>query len=88
MKPYTQIKNGKSIIREFNAETISPHELVWHRDKRDRKVEILSGKGWKFQIDNELPVDLSVGDTIYIHKEVFHRIIKGVDTLKIKIVEI
>jgi hypothetical protein len=86
--PYTQIKNGNSIIREFNSKTISPHELVWHRDRQDRCVEVISGNGWKFQMDNQLPIELNIGDTIYIHKEVFHRIIKGTDTLKIKIVEL
>jgi hypothetical protein len=85
--PYTQSKINGSIIREF-SETTSNSEFVWHRDKRDRLVEVISGIGWKFQNDNQLPINLNIGDTIYIKREAYHRIIKGVDNLKIKITEL
>ena len=86
MKPYTQIINGNKILREFAHDTDS-HELIWHRDKKDRIVRVLEGNGWKFQLDNMLPILLHEGQEIFIPKETFHRVIKGTNTLKIEITE-
>jgi quercetin dioxygenase-like cupin family protein len=86
MKPYSQIKTDKGIIRVF-GENIDSHELVWHRDKRDRIVEVLEGKGWKFQMDNQIPQILEVGDILNIPKETYHRIGRGRTPLKIRIIE-
>jgi len=61
--------------------------LVWHRDKEDREVTILEGKGWKFQYDDELPFELKEGDTISIKKLEYHRIIKGDTNLKIRLLK-
>lgn len=86
MKPYTQTITKNKIIREFAHDTDS-HELVWHRDRKDRYVTVLEGNGWKFQLDNQLPITLTEGQIIFIPKETYHRVIKGFDTLKIQIVE-
>lgn len=86
MKPYKEdIKKGY-ILREFNVD-IPNKELVWHRDKRNRVVEVVSGRGWKFQMDNELPIELKEGMKLEIPKETFHRIGKGNTKLVIKIKE-
>jgi oxalate decarboxylase/phosphoglucose isomerase-like protein (cupin superfamily) len=87
MKPYRQIKNKNHIIRTFD-ENVDGHELVWHRDKKDRIVEILKGEGWELQMDNKVPVQLKEGMTIEIPKEMFHRVIKGKTPLTIRIKEI
>jgi hypothetical protein len=85
-QPYTQnLKNGY-IIRKFDT-NIDVSELVWHRDKKDRVVEVVSGNGWKFQLDNHLPVELKEGMVLEIPKETFHRIGKGDTKLVIKIKE-
>ena len=60
-------------------------DLVWHQDKEDRTIEILEGKGWAFQNDNELPLDISEGDRIFIPINKIHRLLKGTTDLKIKI---
>ena len=86
MKPYTQTVTGNKILREFAHDTDS-HELVWHRDKKDRIVRVIEGNGWKFQLDNMLPIVLHEGQEIFIPKETFHRVIKGTNTLKIQITE-
>lgn len=86
MKPYSQIKKGREIIRTFD-ESIDGHELVWHRDKKDRVVQVLEGSGWWFQLDNSLPLELKVGTELEIPKETYHRVIKGDTPLKIKIIE-
>ena len=86
-KPYVDIKvTDKHIIREFN-ENIDPIELKWHRDKNSRTITILEGKGWYFQKDNKLPIELKEGTVIFIPAKEWHRVIKGNNTLKIKIEE-
>ena len=85
--PYNEISKGNNrYIREFSTDTDSS-ELVWHRDKEDREVTILEGKGWKFQRDNELPISLKKGDTIHIKKNEYHRIIKGDTNLRISLLK-
>jgi quercetin dioxygenase-like cupin family protein len=85
MHPYTDLETtDKYIIREFGQD-IDSIELVWHQDKEDRLVEVLEGEGWKFQRDNNVPVDMKIGDRIFIPEGEIHRIIKGTTNLKIKI---
>ena len=85
--PYNEISKGNNrYIREFSTDTDSS-ELIWHRDKEDREVTILEGKGWKFQRDNELPSTLKKGDTIHIKKNEYHRIIKGDTNLRISLLK-
>lgn len=87
MKPYQEVINkDNSRLREFKIDTDN-HELVWHKDEKDRYVTILEGKGWQFQKDNELPLILQKGDIIFIPKETYHRIIKGSSNLLINIKE-
>ena len=85
-RPYQNLAITRNcIIREFNSD-IDPDELKWHRDDEDRVVTVLEcGKGWGFQYDNELPWELEEGDTIFILRHEWHRVIKGQGTLVIKI---
>lgn len=84
--PYTQNIENEIIQRTFD-ETIDEMELVWHRDKKDRMVKVIQSEGWKFQMDNELPIELKRGTELFIPKEVYHRVIKGSGELKIEIKE-
>ena len=52
--PYTQ----EGEIRTFNQDT-SEDELVWHRDREDRIIDPLSPTDWKFQFDNQTPVNIT-----------------------------
>ena len=80
MNPYKDNSN----IRSF-SKNVKKKELVWHKDDEDRDIEILEGKGWQMQFDDELPFDLVKGDHIFIKRHHIHRIHKGVTDLKIKI---
>ena len=80
MQPYKDSFN----IRSF-SKNVKKLELVWHKDDEDRDIEILEGKGWQMQFDNELPFELVKGDHIFITKHRIHRIHKGTTDLKIKI---
>tara|TARA_R110002153_G_scaffold218849_1_gene371231 strand:+ start:517 stop:792 length:276 start_codon:yes stop_codon:yes gene_type:complete len=82
--PYKDIINEDIIIREFNDLT-DDTEFVWHRDEESRLVEVLEGKEWMFQYDNELPFELKEGEFIKIQRGEWHRLHKGSDKLIIKI---
>jgi len=82
VKPY--IDDGDT--RTFSSD-VDSDELIWHRDKRNRQITIISGTGWKLQLDDKLPVELIQGKLYDIPKEVYHRVIKGTDDLIIKIWE-
>lgn len=85
--PYTQeVDAYGNIIRVFN-ESVDTGELVWHRDRRDREVTVLESNGWRFQYDNQLPFELKKGNTLFIKKNSYHRIIKGDGDFIIKIRE-
>ena len=81
MNTYVDTSN----IRTFSKD-VDPMELIWHTDKEDRNIEVLEGKGWQFQRDNELPLELREGDRIFIPRHQVHRVIKGETDLKIKII--
>jgi len=83
MRPYKDIEvTDQYIIREFN-ENIDPIELMWHRDKEDRTVEIIEETDWKVQLENQLPTSMNF--PIFIPKYEWHRVIKGTGNLKVKI---
>jgi len=84
MNPYTDHSSGQIVIREFSAD-IDPMSLIWHEDQEDRIVEVLTGSGWQFQFDEDIPFEMITGDKIEIPKGFLHRVIKGKGNLKIKI---
>ena len=88
-KPYIDRKPDKTkryFTRTFDA-NIGDKELIWHRDKKDRTIKVISGVNWRFQHDNDLPFEMKVGDKIKIKKETYHRIHKGFGKLIIEIEE-
>lgn len=83
--PYNEKREDGTIVRTFSQD-VSQEELVWHRDRRDRRVTVLNETDWQFQFDNELPQVLK--DTIFIPKNIYHRVIKGTGNLDIQIQEL
>ena len=83
VKPYT---NGAGGLRTILCETAGK-EHEWHRDAQNRIIEVLSGQGWQLQYNGQLPVELIEGNEYYIPKQMYHRVIQGVDDLKIRIRE-
>lgn len=79
------VEDGKK-YRLFKKD-VESDELYWHQDEFDREVVVISGKGWGFQIDDELPVELMEGEKIFIPNHQYHRLIKGKDNLVLKIIE-
>jgi len=85
MKPYKDLEvTEKSKIRIFES-NVDSGELHWHRDRETRLIEVIEGNRWQLQLDNELPIEMKVGDKYTIPEGVYHRTIKGEGNLKIKI---
>ena len=76
--------NENTFIRTFSAD-VDEMELIWHEDRENRVIKVLEGNGWKFQFDEELPIEMKNGIDITIPKGVIHRVIKGNGPLKIKV---
>lgn len=79
--PFVQADGNKRI---FSSEC-NEEDLIWHRDREDRKITVLSAGGWLFQFENQLPISLSKGQEIFIKKGEYHRIIKGDGNLVISV---
>lgn len=77
-KPYTDLEEIRII-----PYTTHQSELVWHRDREDRMIEVIGETDWEFQFDNQTPQQLK--SEIFIPKDTYHRVIKGTGDLKIKI---
>ena len=77
MNPYTEHEiSNTSVIRTFKDSTESD-DLKWHRDLEDREITSLNSNNWMIQLDDQLPVNLAIGKSMYIAKGVWHRLIKG-----------
>ena len=85
--PFEETVVGESRIRTFNKDVLT-EELVWHRDREDRLVEIIEGNGWELQLDNKLPVKMKDGGSFIIPEGVYHRVKRGNDKLVIKITKL
>jgi len=83
-KPFTEEEFDGYVIREFDP-SYPEHLYKWHSDPEDRIVEVLEDSDWRFQYDNELPIQMITGVDIKIPQGVIHRIIPGESDLKIKI---
>lgn len=83
--PYENIEvTEEYIIRKFPHDT-EAEDLLWHRDRENRLIEHVSGSGWSFQYDNELPIPIEPNHYIDIPAGAWHRIHRGSDDLIIKI---
>ena len=82
MKPYSEEENGNIVRRTFSID-VSESELTWHRDREDRVILPINENDWYLQMDNELPRPLT--EMVYIPKNTYHRVIKGMGDLKVRI---
>jgi len=84
--PFQENKiSDNTFIRIFGQNTDSG-EFMWHRDREDRIIESIETTDWKIQIDNELPKVIE--GEVFIPMGVYHRLIKGTNDLKIKLVKL
>ena len=87
VNPYIDHKlNSGKILRTFSKDVLT-EELVCHRDKSNRIVEVVEGEGWEIQMDDQLPTPLEKGKEYVIPAYTFHRIKRGMTDLVLKIEE-
>ncbi len=84
---YTQENISNNKFKRVFSSDVSEKELVWHRDKENRIVEVINDSDWEFQMDNQLPMPLKKGVKLIIPKEIYHRVLKGSTDLEIIIEE-
>ena len=85
MRPYQeQVLEENTFIREFSQD-IDELDLIWHMDDEDRTIVAVEETDWLFQFDDELP--LSLNSSIFIPQHKIHRVIKGTNKLKIRIIK-
>ena len=83
--PFQETKlSDNEFIREFKQDTDSG-EFMWHRDYENRIVESIGDTDWLIQIDNELPKQIR--GEVFIPMGAYHRLIKGTNDLKIKLIK-
>lgn len=85
--PFDEV-NESGVKKRTFKNNINEEELKWHFDQQDRKVKVVKSNGWEIQMDNEIPRKLNEGDTLFIPKGVYHRIIKGNGELIVRIKEL
>jgi hypothetical protein len=82
--PFNDELINNKLIRTFESD-VADEERVWHRDLEDREVIIIKSDGWGYQLDNQLPLPLKVGQELFIPKMLWHRVIKGNNKLVVQI---
>ena len=88
VNPYVEERiSANTFYRIFNKEVVN-EELVWHRDHSTRVITIIEGEGWYLQLDNQLPIEMKIGDVINIPAYTYHRIKRGITDLKIYVEEL
>ncbi len=85
--PFQQEIIDNKLRRVFTPD-VESEELKWHQDLKDRKVTVIEGGGWEFQMEDSLPSKLEDARQLYIPKFVWHSVIKGKGTLVVEIEEL
>lgn len=86
--PFTQQQISQNVfVREFDKGVLT-EELVWHRDRNSRIVEVIRGEDWHLQLDNQMPVPLIEGLSYTIPANKYHRIKRGTTNLIVRITEL
>ena len=85
-KPYIEFNDGNNEVTRLFHSWVDPEKLKWHMDDEDRIIQALHKNNWQFQLENQLPVSLD--KPIFIKRHQWHRLIKGDDSLMIKVTKI
>lgn len=85
IKPYQDTELSSNVRERTFEENVTDVELLWHRDREDRTIEVIEGNNWKLQLDDQLPVLLEKNQKYFIPAGMYHRAIKGDGKLVIKI---
>ena len=86
-KPYIDhtTRDG-SIIRLFDSNA-KEDDLIWQKEEKDREITVLDGVGWKIQFKDKLPIELKKGQLYNVKAMEYHKLIRGVEGLTLRIWE-
>ena len=87
MLPFKQTRLDENTVLRVFSESVDTSELVWHRDHNDRLVEVVEGEGWKIQLENDIPREMTAGSRFFVPAGEYHRVIKGRGDLRVRIFE-
>ena len=82
---YSNVEIEEGIVLRTFDELINPVELKWHRDDEDRVVVATEESDWLIQLENKLPQALTT--PVFIQSGEWHRLIKGTNSITVKIVK-
>ena len=86
--PFSEASLGDGhYLRKFSKVT-SSDELIWHKDREDRIIEVISGSDWMLQFDNSIPKPLRPGSKHFIKNNSWLRVIRGSSDLLIKLTKL
>lgn len=83
--PFTEKQLSKDIVERTFDENLDEDDLKWHYDEEDRLVESVQTTDWLIQLDNQLPQKFE--GQFFIPKGLYHRIIKGSQDCKVKVIK-
>lgn len=83
--PFKEQNIRPQIFQRTFSREVDESDLKWHTDEEDRKIDVIKSKGWKIQLDNELPQNLHEGKQYFVPKGIYHRIIKGEGDLVLEV---
>ena len=81
--PFIEVDN----IRIFSKD-VDPNYLQWHWDEQNRIVSCSHETDWMIQFDNVLPEKIIKGAEYKIIAGSWHRLIKGSESLTLKIIKL
>ena len=81
--PFQEIQLSENSVRRTFSGELDPLTLKWHWDSEDRIISSDQETDWKFQFDNELPIEFR--QQIHIPAGKIHRLIKGNGDLVLEI---
>ena len=70
-----ELNSSLEVVTRVFKSDIDSDELKWHWDDEDRNIIVVGETNWKFQFDNELPINMNT--KIKVPKGTWHRLIKG-----------
>jgi hypothetical protein len=83
--PFKEKKIAENVFLRYFDHNVLSEELVWHRDREDRIIEVIQSNDWHFQRDEEVPFKLVEGMKFSIKKLHYHRLLRGKNDLIIKV---
>jgi len=84
--PFTQTQLDENKVMRYFSKDLTDGELTWHRDRKNRVVRMVEGKGWYLQLDGKLPKPMHLGEAYQIPAGSWHRLIRRPDSSNLTVI--